>query len=195
MKKTISATIAVASIAANAQTNWKIDNSHSKSGFSVTHMMVSEVEGQFKVYGGEVESKTETDFTDATITFTLDVNSINTDDTKRDDHLKSVDFFDATKYPTIAFKATSMKPGKVKDEYILSGDLTMKGVTKKVTLKAVSSGKTMKDPWGNTRYGFKVSGDIKRSDFGLTWNKVLEGGGFLVSDKVEIKCSMELVKQ
>ncbi len=195
MKTKILTMIAAASTATQAQVNWKIDNSHSKVNFAVTHMMISETEGNFKIYNGEVSSKSETDFTNATITFTIDVNSINTDNEQRDGHLKSPEFFDVQKYPTISFKATSMKPSKKTNEYILTGDLTMKGITKKVTLKAVGSGKTVKDPWGNIRYGFKVSGVIKRSEFGLTWNAAIEAGGVVVGDEVKITCNIELTKK
>jgi polyisoprenoid-binding protein YceI len=177
-----------------AQTNWKIDNSHSKMGFMVTHLMVTETEGKFKIYEGSVQSKSDLDFTDAKIDFSADVNSINTDDEKRDAHLKSPDFFDAEKYPKITFKATSMKPTKVKTTYVLEGDLTMKGVTKKVTLTAVGSSKTIKDPWGNTKYGFKVVGKINRKDFGLNWNAALESGGVVVSEEVKIDITVELNK-
>lgn len=185
---------ATTGIATQAQVKWNIDNAHSKVGFTVTHMMISETEGYFKMYGGEVTSKSETDFTDATITFTADVNSINTDNDQRDGHLKSPEFFDAAKYPSISFKSISMKPTKNKNEYELVGELTIKGVTKKVSLKAIGSGKTVKDPWGNTRYGFKVTGVIKRSDFGLNWNAAIEAGGVVVSDEVNINCKVELVK-
>lgn len=171
-----------------------MDNSHSKVGFAVTHMMISEVEGTFKMYSGEVISHSETDFTNASITFTADVNSINTDNEQRDNHLKSPEFFDAAKYPTISFQSISMKPDKNLNEYELVGELTIKGVRKKVTLKAIGSGKTVKDPWGNIRYGFKVTGVIKRSDFGLTWNTALEKGGFVLSDEVNILCTVELIK-
>jgi polyisoprenoid-binding protein YceI len=177
-----------------AQTNWKIDNSHSKMGFMVTHLMVTETEGKFKIYEGSVQSKSDLDFTDAKIDFSADVNSINTDDEKRDGHLKSPDFFDAEKYPKISFKATSMKPTKVKTTYVLEGDLTMKGVTKKVTLTAVGASKTIKDPWGNTKYGFKVVGKINRKDFGLNWNAALESGGVVVSEEVKIDITVELNK-
>ncbi|MBK7818191.1 MAG: YceI family protein [Sphingobacteriaceae bacterium] len=182
-----------------AQTNpiaigWKIDNSHSKLGFMVTHLMVSETEGKFKIYEGTVSSKTEMDFTDAKIEFNADVNSINTDDEKRDGHLKSGEFFDAANYPKITFKATSMKPGKVKTTYILEGDLTMKGVTKKVTLTAIGAGKAVKDPWGNIKYAFKIIGKLNRKDFGLNWNAALESGGVVVSEEVKIDVTIELNK-
>ncbi len=188
------ATLAITSFGSMAQTNWKIDNSHSKLGFMVTHLMVSETEGKFKIYEGTVSSKTEMDFTDAKIEFNADVNSINTDDEKRDGHLKSGDFFDAASHPKITFKATSMKPGKVKTTYILEGDLTMKGVTKKVTLTAIGAGKTVKDPWGNTKYAFKIIGKLNRKDFGLNWNAALESGGVVVSEDVKIDVTIELNK-
>jgi polyisoprenoid-binding protein YceI len=197
MKKLIisSATLAITSFGSlMAQTNWKIDNSHSKVGFMVTHLMVSETEGKFKIYEGAVSSKSDIDFTDAKIEFSADANSINTDDEKRDGHLKSPDFFDAQKYPKITFKATSMKPTKVKTTYTLVGDLTIKGVTKQVTLTAVGSPKTVKDPWGNTKYGFKITGLINRKDFGLSWNAALEAGGVVVSEEVKLDITVELIK-
>jgi polyisoprenoid-binding protein YceI len=179
--------------AANAQVNWKVDASHSKLGFSVTHMMVSETEGKFKVFDGTASSKTDMDFTNAVINFTADASSINTEDPKRDGHLKSPDFFDVEKYPTIAFKSTSMKPdGKGKTSYIFEGDLTMHGVTKKVKLNAIGAAKTVKDPYGNIKNGFKVTGVINRKDFGLNWNAALEAGGVAVSEDVQINCNIEL---
>ena len=177
-----------------AQTNWKVDNSHSKLGFSVTHMMVSETDGKFRIYEGKVTSKSETDFTNANIDFSVDVASINTEDEKRDGHLKSEDFFNAAKYPKMTFKSTSMKPGKVKGTYILEGDLTIRDVTKKVQFTATTSGKVVKDPYGLTRTGFKVSGKINRVDFGLKWNAILEAGGVAVSEEVKIDCNIELIK-
>lgn len=181
--------------AANAQVKWKVDNSHSKLGFSVTHMMVSETEGKFKVFDGAAESKTEMDFTNADIQFTADAASINTEDEKRDAHLKSPDFFDVAKYPAITFKSTSMKAnGQGKNSYDLEGDLTMHGVTKRVRLLAIGAAKTVKDPYGNIKNGFKVSGTLNRKDFGLTWNAALEAGGVAVSDQVNINCNIELNK-
>ena len=178
-----------------AQTKWKVDASHSKLGFSVTHMMVAETEGKFKVFDGTATSKTEMDFTNAEISFTADVNSINTEDPKRDGHLKSPDFFDAEKNPSITFKSTSMKPnGKGKTSYDLEGDLTMHGVTKKVKFLAIGAAKTVKDPYGNIKNGFKVTGVINRKDFGLTWNAALEAGGVAVSEEVNISCNIELNK-
>jgi len=176
-----------------AQVNWKVDGSHSKLGFSVTHMMVSETEGKFKVFDGTASSKTDMDFTDAKIDFSADAASINTEDLKRDGHLKSPDFFDVEKFPTITFKSTSMKlDGKGKTSYNLEGDLTMHGVTKKVKFLAIGASKTVKDPYGNIKNGFKVTGVINRKDFGLTWNAALEAGGVAVSDEVQIQLNIEL---
>ncbi|MBA3662746.1 MAG: YceI family protein [Bacteroidetes bacterium] len=198
MKKLI-LTAAVALLSVNAaisQTNWNVDASHSKLGFSVTHMMVSDVEGKFKVYEGKVTSKTDEDFTDAAIEFSADAASINTEDEKRDGHLKSADFFDVAKYPKITFKSTSMKKNlkKGKTAYDLVGDLTMHGVTKKVTLTAIGAAKTVKDPYGNIKNGFKVTGLINRKDFGLAWNAALEAGGVAVSEEVKLDINIELNK-
>lgn len=198
MKK-LSTTIAASFImltAINAQTNWKLDNSHSKLGFSVTHMMVAETEGKFKIFDGTVNSKSEMDFTDAQINFTADASSINTEDEKRDGHLKSPDFFDVAKFPTITFKSTSMKPNTKmgKTSYLLEGELTMHGVTKKVKFTAIGAAKTVKDPYGNIKNGFKVTGTINRKDFGLVWNAALEAGGVAVSEDVAISLNIELNK-
>jgi polyisoprenoid-binding protein YceI len=194
-KKTLAMVLgAFFSLSVSAQTNWKVDNSHSKIGFSVTHMMVSETEGKFKVYDGKVASATDTDFNNASIEFSIDVNSINTDDDRRDGHLKSEDFFNAEKFPKMNFKSSSMKKGKVAGEYILEGDLTIRDVTKKVKFVATTSGKTVKDPYGLTRIGFKVKGAINRVEYGLKWNAVLEAGGVAVSEEVKIDCNIELIK-
>jgi polyisoprenoid-binding protein YceI len=180
-------------LAANSQTNWNVDASHSKIRFSVVHMMVSETEGKFKVFDGKATSKTDLDFTGAAITFSADAGSIDTDDPKRDAHLKSADFFDVEKHPDITFRSTSMKPnGKGKTSYDLEGDLTMHGVTKRVKLQAIGASQTVKDPYGNIKYGFKVTGVINRKDFGLGWNAALEAGGVAVSEEVNLAFSIEL---
>ncbi len=191
--KTLAAIIAF-SVGAKAQVNWNIDASHSKLGFAVTHMMVSETEGKFKVYKGTVSSKSDLDFTDAKIEFTVDASSINTDDEKRDGHLKSPDFFDVAKYPEITFVSKSMKPGKIKGTYTLVGDLTVHGVTKPVTLTAIGASKVVKDPYGMERYAFKVTGKLNRKDYGLTWNAALEAGGVAVSDEVRLDIIVEMTK-
>ncbi len=187
--------VAVISVNAKAQTNWNVDASHSKLGFAVTHMMVSETEGKFKVYEGKVSSlKADADFTDAKIDFSVDAASINTDDEKRDGHLKSADFFDVAKFPKITFVSKSMKAGKIKNTYTLIGDLTMHGVTKSVTLNAIGASKIVKDPYGMERYAFKVTGNVNRKDFGLVWNAVLEAGGVAVSEEVRLDINIEITK-
>jgi polyisoprenoid-binding protein YceI len=181
--------------AATAQINWKVDASHSKLGFSVTHMMVAETEGKFRLFDGKVTSNSEMDFTNASIQFTADAASINTEDEKRDAHLKSPDFFDVQKFPVITFNSISMKPdGKGKTSYVVEGDLTMHGVTKRVKLNAIGASKTVKDPYGNTKNGFKVLGTINRKDFGLSWNAALEAGGVAVSEDVQLALNIELNK-
>lgn len=197
MKTTIKTLVAVAtiSLSANAQTDWNVDASHSKLGFAVTHMMVSETEGKFKIYEGQVSSpKADGTFTGANINFSVDAASINTDDEKRDGHLKSPDFFDVAKYPKITFKSTAMKAGKSKNAYVLVGDLTMHGVTKSVSLNAIGASKIVKDPYGMERYAFKVTGIINRKDFGLAWNAVLEAGGVAVSEDVRLDINVEITK-
>ncbi len=197
MKKTLTTLVAVAALTfgAKAQANWNVDASHSKLGFAVTHMMVSETEGKFKVYEGKVASvKPDADFTDAKIDFSVDAASINTDDEKRDGHLKSPDFFDVEKFPKITFVSTSMKPGKVKGTYTLIGNLTMHGVTKPVTLTAIGASKIVKDPYGMERYAFKVTGNLNRKDYGLGWNAALEAGGVAVSENVRVDVNIELTK-
>lgn len=192
MKKIITSVALLASMTiANAQT-WQLDKSHSSVKFSVTHMMVSETEGNFKSFTGNVSAQKE-DFSDLNADFSIQVNSINTDDEKRDGHLKSPDFFDAEKYPTITFKSTSFKKADEKT-YKLAGQLTMHGVTKPVTFDVKYNG-TAKDPYGNTKAGFRASTVVKRSDFNISWNKVLDTGGFALSDDVQVFVNIELNKK
>ena len=139
IQKTAAAALTVMALGTTAQTNWKVDASHSKLGFSVTHLMVSETEGKFKVYEGTVASKSETDFTDAKIEFSVDVNSINTDDEKRDGHLKGEDFFDVRKYNQISFTSSNIEKPDSKGVHELWGELTMKGITKQIKLNIENS--------------------------------------------------------
>ena len=175
-----------------AQSTWSFDKAHSKVTFSVTHLMISEVSGQFNEFEGEVVSKSD-DFADSQIEFTINVGSINTDDEKRDGHLKSEDFFDAEKYPMITFKSKSLKQVKGKN-YKLTGDMTIRDVSKEVTLDVIYFG-TMKDPYGNTKAGFKITGEINRMDYGVKWNSPLEGGGVVVGETVNLVCNVELMKK
>lgn len=170
-----------------AQTNWKLDNSHSNVKFAVEHLAVSETEGNFKSFDGTLVSK-NADFTDADITFTVDVKSINTDNEMRDKHLQGDDFFNAEKYPQMKFKSSSFK--KVSgNKYILEGDLTIRDVTKKVKFDVVYRG-TQKDPYGNTKAGFKATGSIKRMEYGLKWNVMTEAIS-VVADDVNIVVNLE----
>jgi polyisoprenoid-binding protein YceI len=180
------------SAAAFAQsTVWKFDPSHSQIGFSVTHMVISDVTGNFKKFDGEVKSNGN-DFTNAVISFTADVNSINTENEKRDGHLKSDDFFNAEKYPQIKFVGKSMK--KVdKNKYKLTGDFTIRNVTKTITLDVVYKGNA--EAYGQEKAGFKITGTINRFDYNLKWNSLLETGGAVVGKDVEIVCNVQLVKQ
>ena len=197
MKTIFKTLIAVAAMTLNAkaQTNWNVDASHSKLGFAVTHMMVSETEGKFKIYEGKVSSpKADVDFSGSTIDFSVDAASIDTDDDKRDGHLKSADFFDVAQFPKITFKSVTMKADGTKNTYKLIGNLTMHGVTRSVTLKAVGAPKIVKDPYGMERYAFKVTGTINRKDFGLAYNAALEAGGVALSEEVRLDINVEMTK-
>jgi len=176
---------------AQGTTTWNIDNAHTRIGFSVSHMVISDVKGEFKRYDGKVITRGD-DFSTATVEISIDVNSIYTANEKRDEHLKSPDFFDAQKYPKITFRSKKVVK-KGNNQYQLVGDLTIKDVTKEVTLEVVHKG-TVKDPWGNTRSGFRLTGKINRFDFGLKWNMALEAGGLVVGEDVYIECDVELIK-
>lgn len=174
-----------------AQTDWNIDKSHSNVQFTVTHMVISEVTGSFNIFEGKLTQKNKNDFTGSSIDFTADANSIFTDNDKRDQHLRSDDFFNAAQFPKLTFKSKSFT--KVNDKkYKLVGDLTIRDVTKEVTLEAEFMG-TVKDNWGNNRAAFKLSGSINRFDYGLKWNSLLEVGGAVVGKDVKVNCNIQLV--
>jgi len=174
------------------QSTWNFDIAHSKISFNVTHLVISEVTGHFSSFTGKVVSKSD-DFVNSEIYFEIDAKSINTDNESRDNHLRSADFFDVEKYPKIIFKSKSFT--KVKgNKYKLVGDFTMKDVTKTITLDVVYGG-TIKDPWGNTKAGFKISGEVNRFDYNLKWNNLLETGGAVVGKTVKINCFVELTKE
>ena len=173
-------------------TKWSIDPTHSEIGFKVKHMMFTNVSGKFETFEATAVSKND-DFTDASFDFSADTTSISTGNTDRDNHLKSADFFDAENFPKLQFKSTSMKKTSPSD-YELTGDLTLHGVTKTVTLD-VEYGGIMQDPWGNTKAGFTITGRINRKDWGLTWNAALETGGVLVSEEVRLFIEIQFVKQ
>jgi polyisoprenoid-binding protein YceI len=171
---------------------WVIDPAHSEIHFKVKHLVIATVTGSFDKFEGTLESASD-DFSDASITFTADVNSINTNMPDRDTHLKSPDFFDAANYPKVIFKSKEFKK-QGESDYKLTGDITMRGVTREVTLD-VEFGGTMKDPYGNLKAGFELAGKLNRKEFGLNWNAVTEAGGLVVSEEVKLQISVELVKQ
>ena len=174
-----------------AQTTWTFDKVHSQIKFSVTHLLITDVTGSFKDFEGSVVANND-DFTDSKIDFTVNVGTISTDNNKRDNHLKSDDFFNAEKYPQMVFKSTSFK--KVGDKkYKLTGDLTMKNITKQIVLDVVHNGTVQ--AWGGTKAGFKITGSLNRFDYDLKWNSLLEAGGAVVGKTVRIECNVELDKQ
>jgi polyisoprenoid-binding protein YceI len=189
----IALAIIFASLSAFSQTtNWNIDKSHSHILFGVKHMVISTVTGYFRIFDGKLVTKGD-DFNNGYIEFNINTSSINTDNEQRDKHLQSPDFFDAAKYPNITFKSKYMK--KLNDnEYELIGNLTIKNVTKEIKLNVEYNG-TIKDPYGKTRAGFKLSGKLDRFDYGLEWSKTIETGGLVVGKEVKIDAEIEVVKQ
>ncbi len=172
------------------RSEWAIDNGHAHVGFSVPHMVVSEVEGEFKTFQGKVLLD-ERDLAKSQVEFSIDADSIDTDNQERDKHLRSPDFFDAQKFPKLTFKATKIsKAGK---GFKLKGELTIRGVTKDVTLDATVS-EPIQNPWGKQVRAVRVQGKLKREDYGLTWNKTLDKGGVILGSEVTIDIKLELNK-
>lgn len=173
-------------------TTWVIDPSHSEIQFKVKHLMVSTVTGLFNKYDAKLEMVGD-DFEGARVSFSADIDSITTGNAQRDGHLKSGDFFDAASFPQLTFESTGMK--KIGDDtYELRGNLTMRGVTKPVTLKAEYGGQ-MVDFYGQTKAGFELTGVVKRKEFGLSWDAVTEAGGVVVSDDVRLVLNVQVIKQ
>jgi polyisoprenoid-binding protein YceI len=172
---------------------WNIDPDHSNIGFKIKHLMVTNVNGNFNKFNGVVEID-DKDITKSTVQVTIDTNSINTNVQKRDEHLRSADFFDVAKYPTMTF--VSKKVAKTgTDKLKVTGDLTLHGVTKEVVLDVEGPTVESKDPWGNIRKGATATTKINRKDFGLLWNAALETGGVLVGDDVNIILEIEMIKK
>jgi polyisoprenoid-binding protein YceI len=176
---------------AAVKTNWIIDSTHSEVHFKVKHLVISTVTGTFKSFAGSMESESE-DFQNGSIEFTLDVDSIDTNQEQRDSHLKSADFFDATQFPKISFKSASFK--KVGDDYELSGDLTIRNVSKPVKLNVEFGGRAT-DFYGNDKAGFEISGKISRKEFGLTWDGITEAGAIVVGDEIKLQINVQFAKQ
>jgi len=172
-------------------TKWAVDPTHSSVDFSIKHMMIAKVKGSFSQFEANIEADPQ-DLTTAKIEFSVDLASIDTKNADRDNHLRSADFFDVENHPKMTFVAKEIvKTGE--GEYDVTGDLTIRGVTKSETFKTVFEG-SGKDPWGNEKAGFSATGTIKRSDYGLTWNAALETGGFLVGDDVKVNIEIEAAK-
>ena len=170
---------------------WKIDKSHSGAEFKVKHMMISNVKGYFSGIDG-VLTLDEDDVTKSHVEATIDASSVTTRDEQRDTHLKSADFFDVEKFPTLAFTSTDVK--QANGDLTVSGELTIHGVTRPVVFIVEGPTAAAGDPWGNTRIGLTATTKINRKDFGLTWNAVLETGGILVGDDVTITLDVQLIK-
>jgi polyisoprenoid-binding protein YceI len=171
---------------------WKIDPAHSEIQFKVKHLMITTVTGYFKTFDLEVETETEDFTTSKRIEFTADIDSIDTNNAQRDTHLKSADFFDAENNKQ--FKFTGKKYEASGDDAKLHGDLTIRGITKPITLN-VEFGGTVVDPWGQLKAGFTVSGKISRKEFGLTWGAVTEAGHVVVGDEIKIHAEVQLIRQ
>lgn len=178
------------STATLAVTKWGIDPTHTEVQFKVKHLVISTVTGFFKKFSGSIESEIE-DFNGASVDFSIDVNSIDTNQSDRDTHLKSPDFFAAEQYPTLDFTGNLKLVSN--NKFKLAGALTLRGTTKNVELDAEFGG-IMVDPWGNTKAGFEINGKINRKDFGLSWNALTEAGGMVVSEEVRLHINAELAK-
>ena len=192
----IAATIAgVLSLPATADTatTWKVDTAHTAAQFAVKHLMISTVRGAFKNVNGTINWN-ESDVTKSTVNVTIDATTVDTGEAPRDKDLKSDKFFDTADYPTLTFKSTKVEQagaGKLK----VTGDLTIRGVTKQVVLDVDGPSASVKDPWGNTRSALSASTKINRQDFGVKWNANIDGGGVVVGDDVNITIDLEMVKQ
>jgi len=180
-------------LATPAITTWNVDSTHSVVEFKVKHMMISNVKGHFTSVTGTL-SLDEADLTQASVEATIEIASIHTRDEGRDAHLKGADFFDAEQFPTMQLKSTHIALNSDGD-LVLTGDLTIKGVTRSVAFAIEGPTPATKDPWGNTRIGVAATTKINRKDFGLTWNAALEAGGLMVGEDISITLDLEFVKQ
>jgi len=173
-------------------TKWNLDPTHSELGFKIKHLMIANVSGSFRNFNAEVETENK-DFTTARITFTADMHSISTNNEQRDQHLRTSDFFESETYPELKFLSTKIE--RIDDStFHLYGNLTLKGISKPVKLN-VEYNLMAKDPWGNERAGFVVTGTINRSDWGINFNGVLETGGLMLGEEVKINSEIQLIKQ
>ena len=184
--------MSAANVLQTATTTWNIDRVHTTAEFKVKHMMISNVKGQFTGISGVLELA-EGDLNNSRIEAAIEAASINTSNGDRDTHLKSADFFDVENFPTLSFASTKVT-GRGEGELAVEGDLTIRGVTRKVVFTVEGPSAPSKDPWGNTRVGLSATTRINRKDFGLTWNAALEAGGILVGNEVTISLDVQAVK-
>ncbi|HSZ19302.1 MAG TPA: YceI family protein [Candidatus Acidoferrum sp.] len=173
-------------------TQWQIDPAHSAAHFSVRHLMISNVRGEFTKLTGSAQIN-PADLAKSTVEVTIEAGSLNTREAQRDEHLRSPDFFDVANYPTLTFRSKRVEPLGA-EAFKLTGDLTIRGVTKQVTFDVDGPTPSVKDPWGNTRAGVTASAKINRKDFGLVWNALTEAGGVVVGDEVKITIDAELIQ-
>lgn len=173
-------------------TNWKIDPTHSEIQFKVKHLMITTVTGNFNEFDATAVTEGDDFSSVSSVDFTASIDSISTNNSQRDEHLRSADFFDASQYPALTFKSSRVEGAG--DDFTVSGDLTIKDTTKPVTLKAEFGGIVV-DPYGQTKAGFTVSGKISRKEFGLTWSAVTEAGQVVVSDDIRLIAEIQFVKQ
>lgn len=173
------------------KTLWKIDPTHSEVQFKVKHLVISTVTGSFGSFDGQIEADGD-DFENAIATFSADINTISTNNEDRDQHLKSEDFFNAEEFPRLKFESKNFeKTGN--GEYKVTGDLTIRDVTKEIDLDVVHGG-TVDDPYGQTKAGFEITGSINRKEFGLSWNAVTEAGNVVVADKIKLQLNVQFVQ-
>jgi len=173
------------------KTKWVVDQTHSSVDFSIKHLMISKVKGSFNEFNATIDADVN-DLTSGSIQFTVDTNSIDTRNTDRDNHLRSADFFNSENHPTMTFVSKQIER-KAGNDYIVTGDLSILGVTKTEKFEVTYEGHGV-DPWGNEKVGFSSLGSINRSDYGLTWNAALEAGGVLVGDQVKFDIQFQAVK-
>ena len=174
------------------ETKWSVDPTHSEITFKVKHLMIANVKGEFKKFDANIYTSGK-DFSTAEIDLWIDAASITTGEAKRDEHLKSADFFDVQNHKQISFVSNTIEKPDQDGNYELWGELSMKGITKNIKLN-MQLGGIIKDPWGKERAGFTVTGKINRSDWELTWNILIETGGFMVGEEVTLSCEVELIK-
>lgn len=176
-------------------TKWVLDPAHSEVNFKAKHLVISTVSGKFKKFDGIAETESSDNFNNAKVEFTIDVASIDTNQAPRDEHLRSADFFDAANHPQIIFKSSGFQLEDDEDDvFELKGDLTIRGITKPVTLD-VEFGGTATDAYGNFKAGFEVSGKVSRKEYGLSWNAVTEAGAIVVGDTIKFQISVQFIRQ